>query len=161
MPEAYLKGLEEIAGTDPENGPLFVEELKRMSPDFAEYFVGFAFGKIHARKVLEPKVKELVAIASLIGIGDGKSHLRLRIMGAVRAGCTKEEIIEVIIQSVVYVGFTRAMVALGLVREVFAEQANGAPNGSAGPAAASSSPAGKNEKDREKTGLRKKPGAGA
>ena len=38
-------------------------------------------------------------------------------MGAVRANCSKEEIIEVIIQSVVCVGFTRAMVALGLVRE--------------------------------------------
>ena len=161
MPEAYLKGLEEIAGTDPENGPLFVEELKRVSLDFAEYFVGFAFGKIHARQVLEPKVKELVAIASLIGIGDGKSHLRLRIMGAVRAGCSKEEIIEVIIQSVVYVGFTRAMVALGLVREVFADLANGTPNGSAGPPGSALLPAGKSDKDREKPGPRRKPGAGA
>ena len=161
MPEAYLKGLEEIAGTDPENGPLFVEELKRVSPDFAEYFVGFAFGKIYARQVLEPKVKELVAIASLIGIGDGKSYLRLRIMGAMRVGCSKEEIIEVIIQSVVYVGFIRAMVALGLVREVFAEHANGTPNGSANPPGSPLSPPAKGDKDREKTGLRKKPGAGA
>jgi 4-carboxymuconolactone decarboxylase len=161
MPDSYLKGLEEIAGTDPENGPLFVEELKRVSPDFAEYFVGFAFGKIHARKVLEPKVKELVAIASLIGIGDGKSRLRLRIMGAVQAGCSKEEVIEVIIQSVVYVGFIRAMVALSLVREVCAEHANGTPNGSAGPPGSALSPAGKSDKGREKPGPTRKPGAGA
>ena len=161
MPEAYLKGLEEIADTDPENGPRFVEELKKVSPDFAEYFVGFAFGKIRARKVLDPKVKELVAIASLIALGDGKSHLRLRILGAVRAGCSKEEIIEVIIQSVVYVGFTRAMVALGLVREVCVDHANGAPDGSAEPPASPPMPAGKGTKDREKPGPRAKPGAGA
>jgi len=110
--------MQEIAGTDPENGPLFVEELKKISPDFAEYYIGFAFGKIHARDVLEPKVKELIAMSSLIALGDGKSHLRLRILGALRAGCTKNEIIEVVIQSVVYVGFTKAMAALSLVREI-------------------------------------------
>ncbi len=76
MPESYLKGLEEITRNDPENGAHFVEELKKISPDFAEYFVGFAFGKIHARNVLDPKVKELVAIASLIALGDGRSRRR-------------------------------------------------------------------------------------
>jgi 4-carboxymuconolactone decarboxylase len=121
VPESYLKGLEEISGIDPESGPVFAEELKRISPDFAEYFIGFAFGKIHARTVLEPKMKEMVAIANLISIGDGKSHLRLRIEGARRAGCTKEEIIEVIIQSIVYVGFTKALIALHLVKEVCEE----------------------------------------
>jgi 4-carboxymuconolactone decarboxylase len=121
VPESYLKGLEEITAIDPESGPSFVEELKKVSPDFAEYFVAFAYGKIHARQILEPKVKELVAIASLIALGDAKSHLRLRIQGACRAGCTKEEIIEVIIQSLVYVGFTKALSALHLVKEVCEE----------------------------------------
>lgn len=156
MSESYLKGLEEIAGTDPETGALFVEELKGVSPDFAEYFVGFAFGKIHARKVLDPKVKELVAIASLIALGDGKSHLQLRIMGALRAGCSKEEIIEVAIQSIVYVGFTKAIVALSLVREACAEHSNGTQDGSAEPPPSLFSPAGKSDKP----GPRTKPGAG-
>ena len=121
MSESYQKGLEEIAALDPESGQEFVAELKEISPDFAEYFVEFAFGKIHARSIFEPKLKELVAVACLISMGDSKSHLRLRIQGACRAGCSKEEIIEVIIQSVVYVGFAKALVALHLVREVCAE----------------------------------------
>lgn len=129
MPESYRKGLEQIAAIDPGNGQAFVDELREVSPDFAEYFVGFAFGKIHSRQVLEPKLKELVAIASLISLGEGKSHLRLRIQGACRAGCSKEEIIEVIIQSVVYVGFTKALVALHLVKEVCAEFGSGVPGG--------------------------------
>ena len=123
MPESYLRGLEEIAAIDPENGPLFVEELKAFSPDFAAYFVGFAFGRIHARQVLETRVKELIAIASLIALGDAKSHLRLRIQGALRLGCAKDEIIEVIIQSVVHVGFTRAAAASNLVREICEDNA--------------------------------------
>jgi 4-carboxymuconolactone decarboxylase len=118
VPESYLKGLELIAAIDPESGPPFVEELKRISPDFAEFFVGFAWGKIHARNVLEPKIKELIAIANLISLGDGKEHLRLRIQAAYRVGCTTEEIIEVIIQSIVHVGFTKALIALHLVKEV-------------------------------------------
>jgi len=40
-----LKGLEEISAIDPETGPAFVEELKKISADFAEYYVAFAFGK--------------------------------------------------------------------------------------------------------------------
>jgi 4-carboxymuconolactone decarboxylase len=63
----------------------------------------------------------LIAIASLISLGDGKSHLRLRIQGACRAGCSMEEIIEVVIQSIVYVGFTKALIALHLVKEVCEE----------------------------------------
>ena len=122
MPDSYLKGLEEISEIDPESGPAFVDELKKLSPDFAEYFVGFAFGKIHARTVFEPKIKELISIAILIPIGAGESHLRLRIQGAFRAGCSKKEIIEVVIQSIIYVGFTKALVALHLVKEVADEE---------------------------------------
>ena len=121
MPDSYRKGLQEIAAIDPEAGPAFVEELKRISPDFADYFVGFAFGKIHARTILDPKTKELIAIATLVAIPDGRSHLRLRIQAASRVGCSKEEIIEVIIQSIVHVGFTKALIALHLAKEVFEE----------------------------------------
>jgi len=72
--------------------------------------------EIHARKVLEPG-KELVAIASLIGSG-WKIPPAVAYHGGSASRLLEGEIIEVIIQSVVYVGFTRAMVALGLVREV-------------------------------------------
>jgi 4-carboxymuconolactone decarboxylase len=145
MSESYLKGLEEIARIDPESGLLFVEELKKISPDFAEYFV-------------DSKMKELVAIASLVALGDGKSHLHLRIVGAMRVGCTKEEIIEVIIQNVVYVGFTRAMAAMNAVREACAEDANVASEELVRPTTASPRPAGQGNREREKSGPRSKPG---
>jgi 4-carboxymuconolactone decarboxylase len=121
MPDAYLKGLQEITSIDPECGPAFVEELKNISPDFAEYFVGFAFGKIHARTVFDSKLKELIAIATLIALGESKSYLPLRIQAARRAGCSKEEIIEVIIQGIGHVGFTKALIALHLVKEAYDE----------------------------------------
>jgi 4-carboxymuconolactone decarboxylase len=133
VPESYRKGLEAISDIDPEGGPAFVEELKKISPDFAEFFVGFAWGEIHTRNVLEPKFKALLAIANLISLGDGKEHLRLRIEAACRSGCTKEEIVEVVIQSIVHVGFTKALIALHLVKEV-CEEHGGCPPGSDGSA---------------------------
>jgi 4-carboxymuconolactone decarboxylase len=121
MSEAYRQGLKEIALIDPESGKAFVEELKRVSPDFSDYFVEFAFGTIHSRSVLEPKIKELIAVANLTVLGQGQSHLKLSILAAIRVGCSKEEILEVIIQTVIYAGFMRAIIALNLVKEAYEE----------------------------------------
>jgi 4-carboxymuconolactone decarboxylase len=123
MSDAYRKGLKEIVQIDPENGAAFIEELEKVSPDFAEYFVEFAFGKIYTRSVLDSKIKELIAIANLTAISHSPSHLKLRILGAIRVGCSKQEIMEVIIQSVIYVGFMKATIALNVVKEVFEEYA--------------------------------------
>jgi len=120
--EAYRNGLKQIIQVDPENGAAFVEELKKVSPEFAEYFVEFAFGTIYRRSILEPKLKELIAIATLTAMSYNHSHLKLHILGAIRMGCSKEEIMEVIIQSVIYVGFMKTTIALNLVKEVFDEQ---------------------------------------
>jgi 4-carboxymuconolactone decarboxylase len=121
MSKLYRKGLEEIRRIDPECGPAFVNELEQLSPDFADYFVEFAFGRVYARTTLEPKCKELLAIAYLTALGHGSAHLKLHISGAVHAGCSREEITEVVIQSVIYVGFMRTLAALHLVKEVFDE----------------------------------------
>jgi 4-carboxymuconolactone decarboxylase len=121
MSETYRKGLKEIIRIDPENGADFVDELKKVSPEFAEYFVEFAFGTIYTRSILEPKLKELIAIATLSAMSSSHSHLKLHILGAIRMGCSKEEIMEVIIQSVIYVGFMKTTIALNLVKEVFEE----------------------------------------
>ncbi len=121
MSEAYRQGLKEISRIDPDTGPAFVEELEKISPDFSKYFVEFAFGNIHSRPILPPKFKELIAIGNLTVLGHGEVHLQLRIFGALRAGCSKEEILEVIIQSVIYTGFMRAIVALKSAKEVFEE----------------------------------------
>jgi 4-carboxymuconolactone decarboxylase len=123
MSKAYRQGLEEISRIDPEYGTAFIEELKQVSPDFADYLVEFAFGKIYARTVLDPKAKELIAIANLTSIGQGSTHLKLAILGAIRVGCTREEITEVVIQSIIYVGFMRALAALHLIKEVYEEEA--------------------------------------
>lgn len=121
MTEAYRNGLKEIIRIDPDNGAEFVNELKKLSPEFAEYFVEFAFGTIYRRAILEPKLKELIAIATLTAMSYNHSHLKLHILGAIKMGCSKEEIMEVMIQSVIYVGFMKTTIALNLVKEVFDE----------------------------------------
>jgi hypothetical protein len=75
--ESFRQGLKEISRIDPESGPAFIEELKRVSPDFADYFVEFAFGSVYSRTVFAPKLKELIAIATLAAMSDSHSHLKL------------------------------------------------------------------------------------
>jgi len=99
MSEAYRNGLKEIIRIDPDNGAEFVNELKKLSPEFAEYFVEFELGTIYRRSILEPKLKELIAIATLTAMSYNHSHLKLHILGAIKMGCSKEEIMEVIFLS--------------------------------------------------------------
>jgi 4-carboxymuconolactone decarboxylase len=129
MSEIYRKGLNEIIRIDPKNGADFVDELKKVSPEFAEYFVEFAFGTIYARTILDPKLKELIAIATLSAMSYNQSHLKLHILGAMRTGCSKEEIMEVVMQSVIYLGFMKTTIVLKLVKEVFEEHASLAKQG--------------------------------
>jgi 4-carboxymuconolactone decarboxylase len=113
--------MEAIERIDPTEGKLFIHELNQVSPDFAAYFVEFGFGEIYSRPVLDSKSKELIAVAVLTAVGAPERHLKLHIYGAVGAGCTRHEIIEAIIQSIIYNGFMRSITALKMVREVFDE----------------------------------------
>ena len=119
MSELYRRGLKEITRIDPEGGADFIEELRKASPDLSEYFVEFGFGEIYARDVLDAKTKALIAISSLVCIGHCQSHLKILILGAIRAECSKEEIIETIIQSVAHVGFPSALLAMKTAAEAF------------------------------------------
>ena len=119
MSELYRRGLKEITSIDPENGAGFIEEVRKASPDLSEYFVEFGFGEIYSREVLDSKTKALIAISSLVGIGHCQSHLKILILGALRAECSKEEIIETIIQSIPHVGFPSTLLAMKTAAEAF------------------------------------------
>jgi 4-carboxymuconolactone decarboxylase len=123
MSEQYRRGIQEIMLIDPEHGEESIEELQRICPDFAEYFVTIVFGEFYSRKILDPKTKALIGIGNLIGIGHCHGFLRTQILGASRAGCARQEIAEAIIQSAVHSGFPAALSALKIMVEAFADEA--------------------------------------
>ena len=93
--------------------------LKDISPDMVRFIYEFPYGSIYSRPGLNLKTRELVTIASLTTLGYAKNELRAHVGNALNTGCTKEEIIEVILQMSVYAGFPASLNALFVAEEVF------------------------------------------
>ncbi len=55
-------------------------------------------------------------------MGNAQPQLKVHINGALNVGCSKQEIVEVIIQMSVYAGFPAALNGMTAAKEVFAER---------------------------------------
>ena len=116
--ERGLKNFKDITGAV---GEKFIQNLDEISKDFSRYLIEYPFGDIYNRPGLDVKTRELVTLASLAAIGYAEPEVRAHIKVALNTGVTREEIIEVFIQTSVYAGFPAAINALLAAKEVFRE----------------------------------------
>jgi 4-carboxymuconolactone decarboxylase len=58
----------------------------------------------------------------LTALGNAQPQLKVHIRAALNVGCSKAEILEVIMQMAVYAGFPAALNGLFAAKEVFAEE---------------------------------------
>lgn len=122
MPEdLFAKGMEEMRRHFGDEADAHIEKLKSISPEFAKINVEFPFGELYTRDVLDEKTRELCTIAALTVEGHCLPELKLHAVGALNCGATREEVVEVIIQMIVYCGFPAATNALVVVKEAFEE----------------------------------------
>jgi 4-carboxymuconolactone decarboxylase len=117
--ERYERGMKVFKRLYGEVGSHTLESLEAVSPDLARFIVEFAFGDVFSRPGLDLKSRELVTIASLTTLGNAPKQLRAHIQGALTAGCTEQEIIEVIVQMAVYVGFPAALNGISAAKDAF------------------------------------------
>ena len=117
--DRYDIGLEKIRQVYGEAGEDVIKNLKDISPAFARYVIEFAFGEIYSRSGLDLKSREIAIVASLVTMGNASSQLKVHINGALNVGCSRTEIIEVIMQMAVYAGFPAALNGLFAAKEVF------------------------------------------
>ena len=75
------------------------------------------FGNLYARDVLTQRERELCAVAGLCVL-NRTNELRSHMIAALRAGATKEEVAEVILQMSTYGGMPICIEGLALLREV-------------------------------------------
>jgi 4-carboxymuconolactone decarboxylase len=61
-------------------------------------------------------------MAALTALGTAGPQLRVHLHAALNVGCTREEIVEVIMQMSAYAGFPAALNGLFAAKEVFAER---------------------------------------
>lgn len=121
--ERYERGLARLKEIDGLAGEKVIDSLKDIAPDFARLVVEFPFGDIYSRPGLDLKVRELAVVASLTALGNAAPQLKVHIHGARNVGCSREEIVEVIMQMAVYAGFPAALNGLFAAKEVFAGEA--------------------------------------
>jgi len=120
--ERYKRGLDKLVEVDGEAGERVVESLKDISPDLARYLVEFPFGEIYSRPGLDLKSREIAVVAALTALGNAQPQLKVHLHGALNVGCTRQEVIEVIIQMAVFAGFPAALNAMSIAKEVFKER---------------------------------------
>ncbi|GGL51494.1 carboxymuconolactone decarboxylase family protein [Sporolactobacillus putidus] len=115
----YEIGLEKLAEVDGRQGDRVIQSLKELAPDLGKFIIEFAFGDIYTRPALDLKQRECVTLSSLAVLGGTENQLRVHINGALNVGVTPEEVIEVFIQCIPYVGFPRVLNAVSVAKEVF------------------------------------------
>lgn len=115
--EAGITAMEELFSQDVRNG---MEGIKDISPDLWNMIVSFGFGDLYSRNTLSHAQREIITLTSLITQG-AFDQLRVHLQAALNVGLTKEEIIEIILHCTGYVGFPKAVHAMGIAGEVFKE----------------------------------------
>lgn len=115
----YQKGLKTLGKINSQVGKDFLKELSAISPDMARFVIEFPYGDIYSRPALNLKIRELVTIASLTTLGFADHELKAHINNALNAGCSQQEIIEVIMQMSVYAGFPASLNAMFIAGEIF------------------------------------------
>lgn len=106
-------------------------EADEFTRPFQELVTEYAWGAVWVRPGLPRKVRSLLTVAVTAAL-NRPHELRLHLRGALRNGCTAEEIRETLLQVAVYAGMPAALDAFRTAREVLAEhrtQSGGAEPG--------------------------------
>jgi 4-carboxymuconolactone decarboxylase len=124
--ERYERGIKLVKQLYGETGVRTLESLRKGgSPQLADYIVEFVFGDVFSRPRLDLKTREMITVSALTAMGTAPAQLRAHIEGALNAGCTEEEICEIIAQMCAYAGFPAALNGMAAARDVFAAQDKG------------------------------------
>lgn len=117
----YQKGMKMLKIMNPDSYKQLADSLEDIAPDMARFIAEFPYGDIYTRQGLDLKTRELVTIAAVTVLGSAQTQLGSHIKGALNVGCTREEIVEVLIQMAVYAGFPTALNGIYTAKEVFKE----------------------------------------
>ncbi|HEK9103727.1 carboxymuconolactone decarboxylase family protein [Bacillus pfraonensis] len=123
--ENYKRGLEVLSKIDPENYQNIVNNFKNsVAPDLGTLAVEFNYGQIFSRPGLDLKSRLLATVAGLTALGNTE-QLKFYINGALNVGWTEEEIVEAMMQMLIYAGFPVALnTILTIATEVFSKRRN-------------------------------------
>ena len=83
-----------------------------------DFITALAFGDFYSRSGLDVRTRQMIIFVILSALGDSERQLRGHIQGNLNVGNNREFLIDVITQSMPYIGFPRTLNALTLLNEV-------------------------------------------
>ena len=124
----YDKGMQVLR--DLNNGqpqPVF-EAMRRDFPFLAESTASYALGDVWGREVLDPKTRQLAAMAAFASLGL-RGFFKTHAGYALNLGATPDELREIAYLVTVPAGFPRAIEASQALQELFKERGLASPQG--------------------------------
>ncbi|MDH2412535.1 4-carboxymuconolactone decarboxylase [Nocardioides sp. CER19] len=92
--------------------------------DFQDFITHYAWGSIWTRPGLARRDRSIAVLTALVA-GRHFDELEFHLRAALTNGLTRDEIVEVLLQSAVYVGVPAANTAFGVAKRVLGESADG------------------------------------
>ena len=89
--------------------------------EFQEMITRYAWGHIWTRPGIDRRMRSAVTLTALVAHGH-LAELELHLRAALRNGLTREEIVEILLQTAIYCGVPAANSAFGVARRVLAEE---------------------------------------
>ena len=117
-----------LARLDPEAPEKVAANLDSLSDDFAEVVLGFAFADVVSRPGLDLRCREMLTVAMLMAMGNAPGQLEFHIRATMNVGVSREEIIEILLQTAVYAGVPACMNGITAAKKAFAAHALRAQN---------------------------------
>ena len=87
---------------------------------FQELVTEYCWGAVWTRPGLDRKTRSLLNLAMLTAL-NRPHEVKLHIKGALNNGCSKNDIMEVLLQAAIYCGLPAAMDSFRVAKEIFKE----------------------------------------
>lgn len=99
----------------------FLQRRSGLGQDLARFGLEFNFGDVNSRPGIDLATRELLTLATLIGLGGADPQLAGHTRAALGLGVPPAQLAELVVHCVQYVGFPRAINAMAVVRETLAD----------------------------------------
>ncbi len=108
----------EVLGT--EHVDAAIARADAVTADFQELITRYAWGGIWTRPGLDRRMRSAITLTALVAHGH-YDELEMHLRAALRNGLSREEIVEVLLQTAIYCGVPAANSAFAVARRVLAE----------------------------------------
>jgi alkylhydroperoxidase/carboxymuconolactone decarboxylase family protein YurZ len=117
------RGVSTSVMTQPRHAAALLETLDVLDPGYATLWLNFIYTELYSRRVLDDRTRTMVMIGNCLAMGSRdqtENHMR----NALALGSSIDEVLEVIFQSLQYLGTVRSQWAIQIVLKIRAENSD-------------------------------------